>query len=83
MHFLVDAQLPPSLARLFTSFGHDARHVFELGDVAIADGAIWKYAVEHDAVIVTKDNDFRTMSSSIPLGSRVVLVGLGNTRTGH
>jgi hypothetical protein len=31
MNFLVDAQLPPALARLITSLGHNAVHVEEAG----------------------------------------------------
>jgi predicted nuclease of predicted toxin-antitoxin system len=80
VRFLVDAQLPPALARLLSGLGYDASHVFDLGEVAMADRAIWKYAIEHDAVIVTKDNDFKVMASNMPGGARVVPIGLGNTR---
>jgi predicted nuclease of predicted toxin-antitoxin system len=30
MRFVVDAQLPPALARYLSSLGHDAEHVFDL-----------------------------------------------------
>jgi predicted nuclease of predicted toxin-antitoxin system len=55
MRFLVDAQLPPALARWLAERGHDAEHVFDQR-LAAADGrVIWDYAVATDAVIVTKD----------------------------
>jgi predicted nuclease of predicted toxin-antitoxin system len=31
MRFLVDAQLPPALARWLAEKGHDARHVADVG----------------------------------------------------
>lgn len=31
MRFLVDAQLPPALARWIAAQGHEARHVADLG----------------------------------------------------
>ena len=83
LRFLVDAQLPPALARLLSGLGHDASHVFDLGEVAMADGAIWKYAIEHNAVIVTKDSDFKIMASTMPRGARVVLIGLGKPGFDH
>jgi predicted nuclease of predicted toxin-antitoxin system len=31
MRFLIDAQLPPALARWLSSAGHDAEHVADIG----------------------------------------------------
>lgn len=61
MRFLVDAQLPPALARLLRDHGHDAEHVTEIGPADAPDRDIWRYALEHGAVIVTKDEDFADM----------------------
>lgn len=81
MRFLVDAQLPPALARWLTSAGHPSEHVADLGMAAAPDPEIWGYASRNNAIIVTKDEDFavlRIMSdASTP---RVVWLRIGNTR---
>lgn len=58
MNFLVDAQLPPALARALADMGHDAVHVIDLGLEAAADPIIWKEAALRGAAIVTKDENF-------------------------
>jgi len=58
MRFLVDAQLPPALARWLTAKGHEAAHVGDLGMRAASDAAIWDYALASSSAIVTKDEDF-------------------------
>lgn len=58
MRFVVDAQLPPALARLLESRGHHAEHVVDIGLRDSEDSPIWRYAVEKEAVLVTKDEDF-------------------------
>lgn len=59
MRFLVDAQLPPALVRLLSEKGHIAQHVIDIGLLTASDAAIWSYAAAHNAVVVTKDDDFR------------------------
>jgi predicted nuclease of predicted toxin-antitoxin system len=58
VNFLVDAQLPPALARWISGQGHQAVHAFDLGLHAADDAVLWRYAVEHHAVIISKDEDF-------------------------
>jgi predicted nuclease of predicted toxin-antitoxin system len=58
MRFLVDAQLPPALARLLASHGHEAEHVEDIGLREADDSPIWRYALENGAILVTKDEDF-------------------------
>ena len=58
MNFLVDAQLPPALARLIIGQGHQATHVFELGLHRADDPVIWERALNDQAVIISKDQDF-------------------------
>ena len=41
MRFLVDAQLPPALARWLAQEGHEAEHVFYCFPPGITDTAIW------------------------------------------
>jgi len=56
--FLVDAQLPPALARWITSKGHQAAHVFDLGLHTLHDTGIWERARTEESVIISKDEDF-------------------------
>jgi predicted nuclease of predicted toxin-antitoxin system len=58
MRFLVDAQLPPALARWLSARGHPSDHVADLGMDAAADRVIWQWAERERAGIVTKDEDF-------------------------
>jgi predicted nuclease of predicted toxin-antitoxin system len=58
MRFLIDAQLPPALARLLVAHGHTAEHVADIGLRHAADSPIWAYAIAHQAIIITKDEDF-------------------------
>jgi predicted nuclease of predicted toxin-antitoxin system len=41
MRFLIDAQLPPVLARWIESQGHTAQHVADLQMADASDRAIW------------------------------------------
>jgi predicted nuclease of predicted toxin-antitoxin system len=56
--FLVDAQLPPALARWIASQRHQAAHVFDLGFHTADDPVIWERARNDEAVIISKDEDF-------------------------
>jgi predicted nuclease of predicted toxin-antitoxin system len=79
MRFLVDAQLPPALARWLSDQGHQAEHVFDLGFVQASDREIWMRAVATRATIITKDQDFVVLRSLDPDGAAVVWVRIGNT----
>ena len=61
MNFVIDAQLPPELARLITSLGHNAVHVEKAELLLANDEAIWDYALTHQHIIITKDEDFKNM----------------------
>jgi len=79
VRFLVDAQLPPALARLLTEHGHTAEHVADVGLISAPDSQIWRYAIEQEAVLITKDEDF---PDQVPLGGPapvVIWVRVGNT----
>lgn len=58
MRFLIDAQLPPGLARWLIERGHDAEHVAAIGLKAASDELVVQAALERAAVLVTKDEDF-------------------------
>lgn len=72
--------LPPALARLLNEHDHLAEHVYDIGPGDASDRELLRYAFEHDAVLVTKDEDFVdlvTVGHDIP---PLVWVRVGNTR---
>jgi predicted nuclease of predicted toxin-antitoxin system len=84
MRFVVDAQLPPALARFLKDQGHTAEHVLYLGLNEAEDSAIWDYALRHDAVVITKDEDFSiriAMQKKGPVepSPAIVWLRVGNT----
>ena len=78
MYFIVDAQLPPALARVIAKHGHAADHVFDIGPNSMSDSEIWDYAVSHNGVIVTKDEDFGDMVAICSDAPAIVWVRVGN-----
>ncbi|MFE8033083.1 DUF5615 family PIN-like protein [Thiohalocapsa marina] len=66
MRLLVDAQLPPALARWLSAQDDPADHVVDLGMDAVADRLIWQGAEQEGAVMVTKDEDFALWRMSHP-----------------
>ena len=80
VRFLIDAQLPPALARHVATLGHQAEHVGDAGLLTASDARIWDYAAGLGAVLVTKDEDFVTMRAlSKHGGPAVIWVRVGNT----
>jgi predicted nuclease of predicted toxin-antitoxin system len=80
MRFLVDAQLPPALARSLVSAGHEAEHVGDRGMQAASDSAIWDLALRDHAAIITKDEDFAQRHVLTGAGPAIVWIRLRNTR---
>ncbi len=80
MRFIVDAQLPPALARHLVALGHEAEHVAEIGLATATDGRIWDHAVATGAILITKDEDFVTMRALSKKGGPVIVwARVGNT----
>ncbi len=79
MRFIVDAQLPTALARFLESYGHDAKHVFDVGLANAEDKIIWQYAIENNAIIITKDEDFVILSHLQLNKPPIVWIRIGNT----
>lgn len=80
MRFLIDAQLPPALARVLDEHGHVAEHVNDIGQSEAPDRELWQYALDRQAVIITKDEDFTQMVAMGGESPTVVWVRVGNTR---
>jgi predicted nuclease of predicted toxin-antitoxin system len=80
VRFLIDAQLPPALARMLNEHGHFAEHVNDVGLGDAADLTLWIYAIDQSAVLVTKDEDFRDMLLFRGSPPVVVWIRVGNAR---
>jgi predicted nuclease of predicted toxin-antitoxin system len=78
MRFLVDAQLPPSLAQWLGEHGLAATSVRELGLANSDDGTIWNFAITGGWTILTKDEDFVVRCLDNPGGPAVVWLRIGN-----
>jgi len=68
MRFIVDTNLPPALSEWLIKRGHDAVHTTSVGLAAAPDLEIWRYAVQNEAVIVSKDEDFALLKAAKPDG---------------
>ena len=79
MKFLVDAQLPPRLARALVAAGHDAVHTRDLPEGNRSkDRAVAEAADADERVLVTKDGDFRDGHRLRGSPRRVLIVTTGN-----
>ncbi len=78
MKFLVDAQLPPALARLLCELGQAAVAVRDVGLRQADDGPIWQYALDHGVIIASKDEDFPERSLRSPAPPQVLWLRIGN-----
>ena len=58
MRFLLDMNLPPSMAEWMRADGHDAVHVRDLGLAQYADCEIFARATADRRIVVTFDLDF-------------------------
>ena len=80
MKWLVDAQLPVALARMLSDAGYDAQHVTDIGLRHAEDSAIWLWALNENAIIVTKDDDFPRRAMVSKNSPAIVWLRIGNTR---
>lgn len=79
MRFIVDAQLPPALARMLASRELQAEHVADVGLENSPDSTIWDYALSLNAAILTKDEDFAIRIALNPDGPAIIWIRIGNT----
>jgi len=61
LKFLIDNALPPLLADLLVSAGHDAVHVRAYAMQAARDEVILARALAEDRIVVSADSDFGTI----------------------
>jgi predicted nuclease of predicted toxin-antitoxin system len=77
LKFLVDAQMPPSLAEWIRTRGHEASALREIGLRDAPDTEIWAYACANNCVLITKDEDFPLLAEARP-GPPIIWVRTGN-----
>ena len=77
-HFLVDAQLPPALARKLCALNQEAAHVLDVGLLDANDSAIWDYALTNGMALITKDEDFAIRASVSTVSPTIVWIRIGN-----
>lgn len=78
VRFLIDAQLPPGLARQLATRGYSAEHVNRIGLGHVSDIAIWRHAARTGTILLTKDEDFVALAQDDPTGPQVVWIRIGN-----
>lgn len=78
MRFLVDAQLPPALARWLCERGCAATPVREVGLRDSDDGSILNFATTGNWTVLTKDEDFVARCLNDPAAPALVWVRIGN-----
>ncbi len=81
MRLLFDQNLSFKLVRLLADFYPDSVHVRDLQLVEADDRTIWRYAAEHELVIVSKDSDFHQMSLLHGHPPKTVWLRVGNAPT--
>ena len=78
VRFLIDAQLPPGLARWLDTKGYPSEHVVDLGLGGAPDDELEARARVAQVVIWSKDADFARRARQAP-GLQVVWLRFGNT----
>ena len=81
MNFLIDANLPRRLVRVFQERRHVTVHTLDLphGNATV-DAALLDYSDEHNCIITTKDSDFSTAFWVKNRPNKLLLISTGNIR---
>jgi predicted nuclease of predicted toxin-antitoxin system len=83
VRFLIDAQLPASLAAAIGKAGYEARHVAHIGLISASDKQIWERAKKMRAALLTKDQDLASLRQASKVGPAVVWIRIGNTTSAN
>ena len=81
MKLLFDENLSPKLVALLSDIFPECSHVRDMGMASAADPLIWKYALEQNLTIVSKDEDFHHLSFLRGAPPKVIGIHLGNSST--
>lgn len=64
--------------RYLSEAGHQAEHAVDIGLGKADDRQIWNFALEFDAIIITKDEDFASRIILNSKGPSIVWIRKGN-----
>jgi predicted nuclease of predicted toxin-antitoxin system len=78
LRFLVDAQLPPGLARRLEASGHEAIHLHDVMNPEATDMEVASEANRRQAILVSKDEDFADLSQRGILVTPLLWIRCGN-----
>jgi len=79
LRFLIDEDLPRSLVQDLKTIGIEAQHVQDIGLRGRSDDEIFRYAVDHEAILVSADLGFSNrLRFPIGMHSAIVIVRFPN-----
>jgi predicted nuclease of predicted toxin-antitoxin system len=78
---LFDENLSPKLVALLADDFPRSSHIELLKMRGATDRAIWRYAGDHEFIIVSKDNDFRQQVFLLGPPPKVIWLSVGNAST--
>lgn len=75
MNVLIDENLTPTMVRRLAEKGVVAQHVAHIGMPGATDPDVWKYAYEHDQVVVTMNvEDFLHLAAGVELHPGLIVL---------
>ncbi len=75
MKLLIDEQLSPALVERLAKRGIFAQHVTHVGLGGKSDPAVWRWAYEHDQIVVTANaGDFLNLASGVELHPGLIVL---------
>jgi predicted nuclease of predicted toxin-antitoxin system len=81
MKFLIDAQLPKTLARFFRERGFDAIHTLDLPNKNVTDDLeINRISLTEQRIVISKDSDFYDSYSAKQEPYKLLYLTAGNIR---
>lgn len=81
MKFIVDAQLPKSLARFLTEKGYDTVHTLDLPlKNATGDSYINQLSIQQKRIVISKDSDFYDSFLAKQEPYKLLYLTVGNLR---
>jgi predicted nuclease of predicted toxin-antitoxin system len=78
---LFDQNLSPRLIDLLADIFSGSLHVRSIGLDRAADETVWRFALDHGFLIVSKDSDFQERSQIAASGPKIVWIRRGNCTT--
>lgn len=81
MRLLFDENLSEALVAVLAGEFPGSLHVRTLGLGGAPDVQVWDTAIRHDAILVSRDEDYRHLSTRLGAPPKVIWLRLGNCTT--